>query len=283
MSWKFLRVTPFVVAAAVFAGAAMMGTATAGPGCGGDKAAGAGCSGKATMVEAKTCPVTGEAKAAMTAAEPSVQVVPAIATETRASCGSKATASMAKAGCEGKSACDGAKASMTSMAAAGGCGTQATAAMAKADCADKAGCTKATSVAYDKSNCDPAKCDDKSKASKYTQAIRTPEVILVKFHSDNCTNCTELEPRLTELEKTYKDKAALFVTFDLTSEQSKNQAELMASLLGLGQLWQENAGQTGLIHVVNAKTLESVAVLKNGQSAEDMSVVLAQALTTSQS
>jgi thiol-disulfide isomerase/thioredoxin len=105
-----------------------------------------------------------------------------------------------------------------------------------------------------------------------------PEFIAAAFHADWCPACKEMGPEFMKAKKALMDEDILFVKFDLTSEESKHQAALLASALGLDDLWNMQDGATGAVRVVNAETSELVDTLTREDDSEAMQQKLRAAL-----
>lgn len=105
-----------------------------------------------------------------------------------------------------------------------------------------------------------------------------PKVIVAKFHADWCGSCKAMGPVFEDLGNKFDGRPALFVLFDLTNITTRNQAELMASALGLEEIWTENAGKTGTIRIINAETKTLTATLTKQQSIKEMGAELSRAL-----
>ncbi|TVR52128.1 MAG: thioredoxin [Puniceicoccaceae bacterium] len=81
-----------------------------------------------------------------------------------------------------------------------------------------------------------------------------PEAVALIFHADWCGSCKAMEPVIKEARQELGDARALFVTLDLTNDETRRQAELLAAALGLGDIYAERGGRTGAMLVVNRAT-----------------------------
>ncbi len=90
-----------------------------------------------------------------------------------------------------------------------------------------------------------------------------PAVYGVLFYADWCGSCKALDPKVAEARKEAKldNQDILFVTLNLTDETTKHQATMMATTLGISDLYDSNAGKTGFMLLLNAETGEKLAQL----------------------
>lgn len=96
------------------------------------------------------------------------------------------------------------------------------------------------------------------------------ELYVVKFHADWCGSCRVLGPQIKKArgKAGLDDQAVLFIKLDLTDATTRNQAELMASAIGLGDYFEKNAGKTGFALLVDADSGEI-----KGRITKDMNAV----------
>ncbi len=80
-----------------------------------------------------------------------------------------------------------------------------------------------------------------------------PKVIAAKFHKDTCGTCKKLAPEMAQVMEKYDGQDILFVTFDRTSEGTAHQAELLASSLGIADVYNANPG-AGYVVLIDAST-----------------------------
>lgn len=66
----------------------------------------------------------------------------------------------------------------------------------------------------------------------------------------------------------------LFVTLDLSNDKTIKHTELLVSVLGIQEDWDDMGGATGLINVIDAKTKKRLAQLNVTQSAETMAEII---------
>ncbi|MCC5877047.1 MAG: thioredoxin family protein [Candidatus Sumerlaeia bacterium] len=101
-----------------------------------------------------------------------------------------------------------------------------------------------------------------------------PTLMAVKFHADWCGPCQRMKPVLEEVKGSYAESQVLFVTLDLTDKKSSHQAALLASALGLDELWAYNAGSTGRLFLVDASEKSIKDTITVAHSAEDIGEIL---------
>ena len=90
--------------------------------------------------------------------------------------------------------------------------------------------------------------------------------------------CRELDALYPELQKPLEDDAVLFVKLDLSNDKTIKHTELLVSALGIQKDWDDMAGGTGLINVIDAKTKKRVAQLNVTHSAETMAEIIREHL-----
>lgn len=97
----------------------------------------------------------------------------------------------------------------------------------------------------------------------------SPKLIAVKHHGDWCGSCKKMGSVFTDLRNKFDGQPILFVELDLTNVSTRNQAELLASALGLKSIYNENPG-TGFILLIDPKTHKVVQKLTADQNLKVM-------------
>ena len=72
------------------------------------------------------------------------------------------------------------------------------------------------------------------------------QLIAVKIHADPCGRCKKIAPVFADLQSEFSDDPVLFLTFDLTSESSRKQAEELSRAFGIEELFAKHR-YTGVI------------------------------------
>jgi hypothetical protein len=88
-----------------------------------------------------------------------------------------------------------------------------------------------------------------------------PVLYLVKIHADWCRTCMRLQPLWARLGEECGDSAKL-VLFDVTDRETVAHSAGEAAGLGLGKFFDAHKSKTGTIAVIDATTLEPVAVFE---------------------
>lgn len=116
------------------------------------------------------------------------------------------------------------------------------------------------------------------KEKKYDSA--TPKVTAALFYADWCGSCKTLDPKLKKAKKEAKlsSKDVLFVTFDLTNNDTKHQSKLLANSLGLGELYRDNRGKTGYVALIDNKNGQQITKITKKQSTREIAQVITNAL-----
>ena len=108
-------------------------------------------------------------------------------------------------------------------------------------------------------------------------AAESPKLIVAKFHADWCASCKAMGEVEKDLENKFDGKSVLFVTFDRTNNSSSHQSELLASGLGLAEVYKANQG-TGFLLVLDADSKESKARLTRNHDFKEMTEAIEEAL-----
>ncbi len=119
--------------------------------------------------------------------------------------------------------------------------------------------------------------DSRPSAPRQPAAAQSAKVIALSFYADWCPGCKALKPKLEDLMQSASTQPCLFVRLDQTDKQSR-QAEYMLAALRLGDLWKTNAGKTGFVLLVDAKSGKVVSTLTADQDADAMRAALASAI-----
>lgn len=116
-----------------------------------------------------------------------------------------------------------------------------------------------------------------SKPSGAHAAAEAPKVIALVFYADWCPGCKALKPKLEEAMKDAAGQPCLTVKLDQTDKDSK-QAEYLLAALGLGDLWKDNAGKTGFVLLVDAKSHKVLSTITSMQEVKEIKSTLMAAL-----
>lgn len=111
------------------------------------------------------------------------------------------------------------------------------------------------------------------------EAAKAPELLVVRFYADWCGYCEQLDAELDETRDELAEKPVLFLQLDLTDEQTRPQAELLASLLGIDEAWAEHNQRTGFALLVEPGSGDVVGQLTAGQDADELHEILTGHLT----
>lgn len=95
-----------------------------------------------------------------------------------------------------------------------------------------------------------------SSAALSSPALAKDDTVLhaVAFHADWCGSCKIVGPNLVKArgKAGLDEKNVLFVKLDLTNPTTRHQSSLLASAIGLGEYYKENAGKTGYVLLVKS-------------------------------
>lgn len=105
-----------------------------------------------------------------------------------------------------------------------------------------------------------------------------PEVIGVFMHADWCGGCKKLKPKLKAVKPRFKNKPVLFTGFEKTNDFTKEQSRMLASQMGLMQLYKDHKGKTAYVVLVDADTKEELDILKYRESKQELENSIVSAL-----
>ncbi len=100
----------------------------------------------------------------------------------------------------------------------------------------------------------------------------------MQFYAEWCTPSQVVAQRVKTLQEASTDKSVLFVRLDLTDDTRREQAQLLMSSLGCGDVWDTQRGRTGELLLIDAHTMRPITKLNDDYDAEQMFVALTQAL-----
>ncbi len=105
-----------------------------------------------------------------------------------------------------------------------------------------------------------------------------PAVYAVMMHADWCGTCKALAPKISQAREKAKldEKDVLFVKLDLTNDNTKHQAAMMATALGITGVYEENAGKTGFMLLINAESGEIMARITNKHDVEKIAAKITE-------
>ncbi len=101
-----------------------------------------------------------------------------------------------------------------------------------------------------------------------------PRLIAVRYHADWCKACCTLAPCFDKLRTSIRNEAVLFVTLDFTDDQSKKQAEYLAAVLNLDEIWQSNGMKTGRVLLIDRAQKQVVETLLSTDTLAQMQAKL---------
>jgi len=113
------------------------------------------------------------------------------------------------------------------------------------------------------------------------KAARSPDLIALQFYADWCAKCQAMAPAVEGMEEEIADQPVLIVTLDQTDKESA-QAEYLVAALGCADLWQEHAGKTGYILLIDPESKRVVSRLTAEMNAATMTSAVTEALGTAE-
>ncbi len=108
--------------------------------------------------------------------------------------------------------------------------------------------------------------------------VEQPKIVGILMYADWCSSCKVLEPKLNPVKREFQNQRILFTRFDLTDEFTKDQSAHYAALLGLEKLYNENAGKTGYMALIEWPSRRNVGMITMDKSPEEIRTILANAV-----
>jgi hypothetical protein len=117
-------------------------------------------------------------------------------------------------------------------------------------------------------------------AVSVAEAAAPTRPYVVKLHAHWCTVCLQTRDEWAQISKTYAGRVNLFV-FDSTSESTIARSRNAAARLRLDQILASYAGASGMVLVINPRTLQVEAEVAGIQPFESYRAVIDSALAKS--
>ena len=116
------------------------------------------------------------------------------------------------------------------------------------------GCAALVAVSVDRLAAAPRGSDIKIAA-----VVEVPDIIAVRIRHDMCPFCKKFDPQFPNLVRQATEDSVLFVTLDLSSEETQRQAALLVGALGLEKVWTGDMSKMGTIVFVDGKSKKILA------------------------
>jgi len=105
-----------------------------------------------------------------------------------------------------------------------------------------------------------------------------PKVVGLMFWADTCASCKVLDPKIHAVKGEFVEQPILFATFDHSNDATKLQAAMLATGLGVGDIYKAQEKASGFLILVDAKTKQPVGKLTRDMSEEDIRKEINKAL-----
>ena len=109
---------------------------------------------------------------------------------------------------------------------------------------------------------------------------KEPKLMGVLFYADWCGSCKTLDPLIEKARgKTgLDDMDIVFVRMDLSDNTTRAQSAMLASSLGIGDIFARNDGKTGYMALIDTDTKEIVGKIDKSMKADEISSLIKQKL-----
>ena len=102
----------------------------------------------------------------------------------------------------------------------------------------------------------------RSATMKVNVDVASPDLIAVRIHHDLCTYCKQLDPQFTKLIRNPDNDSVLFITLDLTSEATQQQAALLVGALGLENIWPDDLSELTTVKFIDGTTKRVISSIR---------------------
>lgn len=109
-------------------------------------------------------------------------------------------------------------------------------------------------------------------------AFGSAEVVAVRLYADWCKPSHVMQPRCSELKRTFATEDVLFIDLDVTDQNTRKQGEYLMSALGLEDIWTEHGSISGEMLIVDPKRKVVLATLTQEHDVPSMTSALNEAL-----
>ena len=104
-----------------------------------------------------------------------------------------------------------------------------------------------------------------------------PALVAVNIKADWCRRSPEVAPIFSDLLGSYGSEPILFVTLDITSQETRRQAELLVSDLSIPDVF-ASPFESGMIKLIDRRKGEVLAILTGEEQVPELEGLLAGAL-----
>lgn len=101
-------------------------------------------------------------------------------------------------------------------------------------------------------------------------ARSAPDVVAIKVWHPACPLCKSLDPRYATVVDAFDDGSVLFMTFDLSTEASRRQAELLVAALGVQEIFADPIEHLGSVVLIDADTKACIGQVTAKQDEDEM-------------
>ncbi|MBD3616210.1 MAG: hypothetical protein HUJ22_06505 [Gracilimonas sp.] len=115
-------------------------------------------------------------------------------------------------------------------------------------------------------------------ASNEAETEEDPAVITMYMYADWCGACQAIKPKMAEAVREFEGEPVLFTKMDMTDDFTAHQSKLLASRLGLSEIFEKNEGMTGFVLLIDAESHEILDKITRDDDTEEMARKITAAL-----
>lgn len=113
----------------------------------------------------------------------------------------------------------------------------------------------------------------RAAAMKTAGDAQPPRLIALRVHHDMCPYCKQMKPELKKVMEASSQERVLWITLDLTTEQTQRQSAMLIAALGLAEQWTGDMTPMGTVTFIDAASRKLLTLYRPG-----METTLADAL-----
>lgn len=104
----------------------------------------------------------------------------------------------------------------------------------------------------------------RAAAMKTAGNAQPPRLIALRVHHDMCPYCKQMKPELKTVMDDSSAQRVLWITLDLTTEQTQRQSAMLLAALGLAEHWTGDMTPMGTVTFIGASSRKPLTLYRPG-------------------